>query len=211
MNGKFLADVNLLERLAGSCGQEKDAAGVSRAGAILRAMSHKSPDSSRPPVKVVRSARRRKTVTAYRQGETVVVLLPARMSRREEDHWVATMLERLERRARQVVPGDAELERRARLLARRYLEDGRAALGPLGGEHAGTGTAPAPPTTAPSGCRTASPRGRPGSATTCSSTSWPTWPCARPLAGVLAAGRPLSAFGAARGFLIAKGMEDDED
>jgi predicted metal-dependent hydrolase len=60
---------------------------------------------------VVRSPRRRKTVTAYRQGETVVVLLPARMTRREEDHWVATMLDRLERRAR-----------RARLLARRYLE-----------------------------------------------------------------------------------------
>jgi predicted metal-dependent hydrolase len=68
----------------------------------------KSPDPSQPPVRVVRSPRRRKTVTAYRQGETVVVLLPARMSRREEDHWVATMLERL--------------ERRARLLARRYLE-----------------------------------------------------------------------------------------
>ena len=81
----------------------------------------KAPDPSRPPVKVVRSARRRKTVTAYREGETVVVLLPARMSRREEDHWVATMLDRLERRARRAVPGDAELERRARLLARRYL------------------------------------------------------------------------------------------
>jgi predicted metal-dependent hydrolase len=82
----------------------------------------KPPDPSRPPVRVVRSPRRRKTVTAYRQGETVVVLLPARMSRREEDHWVATMLERLEKRARRVVPGDGELERRARLLARRYLE-----------------------------------------------------------------------------------------
>ena len=82
----------------------------------------KAADPTRPPVKVVRSARRRKTVTAYREGETVVVLLPARMSRREEDHWVATMLERLERRSRRVVPGDAELERRARLLARRYLE-----------------------------------------------------------------------------------------
>jgi predicted metal-dependent hydrolase len=84
--------------------------------------AQKSPESSQPPVKVVRSPRRRKTVTAYRQGDIVVVLLPARMSRREEDHWVATMLERLERRARRTVPGDAELERRAQLLARRYLE-----------------------------------------------------------------------------------------
>ena len=82
------------EGLPGSCGQEKVADLVSRPGAILRSMStQRSPDASRPPVKVVRSARRRKTVTAYRQGETVVVLLPARMSRREEDQWVATMLE----------------------------------------------------------------------------------------------------------------------
>src|SRR4029450_7507051 len=109
----------------GSCGQEKVADAVSRPDAILRAMStQKSPDSSRPPVTVVRSPRRRKTVTAYRQGETVVVLLPARMSRREEDHWVATMLERLERRAHRVVPGDAELERRARPLGPRRPEGG---------------------------------------------------------------------------------------
>jgi hypothetical protein len=100
------------EGVGRSCGQEKVADAVSRPGAILRAMSaSKPPDPSRPPVRVVRSPRRRKTVTAYRQGETVVVLLPARMSRREEDHWVATMLERLEKRARRVVPGDGELER----------------------------------------------------------------------------------------------------
>src|SRR5688572_33379886 len=83
--------------------------------------AQKPPQSSRPPVKVVRSARRRKTVTAYREGETVVVLLPARMSRREEDHWVATMLERLERRARRAVPGVAEAEQRAGPPARSHL------------------------------------------------------------------------------------------
>lgn len=79
-----------------------------------------------PLVRVERSARRRKTVTAYRQGDTVVVLLPARMSRREESHWVATMLERLaERERRRQPPGDEQLGRRARALAGRYL-DGRA-------------------------------------------------------------------------------------
>jgi len=77
-------------------------------------------------VRIERSARRRKTVTAYRQGDTVVVLLPARMSRREERQWVATMLERLaERERRRQPPGDEQLRRRAQLLARRYL-DGRA-------------------------------------------------------------------------------------
>jgi predicted metal-dependent hydrolase len=79
-----------------------------------------------PLVRVERSARRRKTVTAYRQGDTVVVLLPARMSRREERQWVTTMLERLaERERRSQPPGDEQLDRRARMLARRYL-DGQA-------------------------------------------------------------------------------------
>jgi predicted metal-dependent hydrolase len=81
-----------------------------------------SPDGARPPVRVERSARRRKTVSAYREGDTVVVLLPARMSRREEDHWVAAMLERLDARDQRLrAPGDEELTRRARLLARRHL------------------------------------------------------------------------------------------
>jgi predicted metal-dependent hydrolase len=75
-----------------------------------------------PPVRVVRSARRRKTVSAYREGDTVVVLLPARMSRREEAHWVATMVERLDARGRRrVPPGDETLRRRALALSARYL------------------------------------------------------------------------------------------
>ena len=75
-----------------------------------------------PPVRVVRSARRRKTVSAYREGDTVVVLLPARMSRHEEAHWVATMVERLgARERRRVLPGDETLRRRALALSARYL------------------------------------------------------------------------------------------
>jgi predicted metal-dependent hydrolase len=84
------------------------------------------PEPSQPPVRVVRSARRRKTVTAYRQGDTVVVLLPARMSRREEAHWVAAMLQRLQaREQRPPATGDEQLLRRALTLSRRHL-DGRA-------------------------------------------------------------------------------------
>jgi predicted metal-dependent hydrolase len=92
-----------------------------------RSSRHDPPATGdQPLVRVERSARRRKTVTAYRKGDTVVVLLPARMSRREESRWVSTMLERLaERERRQQPPGDEQLGRRARLLAARYL-DGRA-------------------------------------------------------------------------------------
>jgi hypothetical protein len=51
-----------------------------------------------------------------------VVLLPSRLSRREEAHWVTTMLARLEQRElKRRPPGDKELERRARVLNARYL------------------------------------------------------------------------------------------
>lgn len=77
-----------------------------------------------PGVQVRRSARRRRTVAAYRDGDTVVVLIPARFSAAEERAWVQKMLARLdarERRARRP-PGDSELEARAADLSRRYLD-----------------------------------------------------------------------------------------
>jgi predicted metal-dependent hydrolase len=53
----------------------------------------------------------------------VVVLLPSRMTKREEAHWVTTMLERLDQRERRRrTPGDADLERRAKVLAARHLD-----------------------------------------------------------------------------------------
>jgi len=48
-------------------------------------------------VEVVRSARRRKTVEARKVGGVLRVSIPARMSKAEEDHWVAVMLRRFER------------------------------------------------------------------------------------------------------------------
>lgn len=76
------------------------------------------------PVEVRRSSRRRRTVTAYRDGEKTVVLIPARMSRTEERRWVAQMLERLERQEQRRRPSNAALLARARELCRQYL-DGR--------------------------------------------------------------------------------------
>jgi hypothetical protein len=51
----------------------------------------------------------------------VIVMLPARMSRAEEAHWVDTMLDRLERQEQRRRPSDDALRRRARELSRRYL------------------------------------------------------------------------------------------
>jgi hypothetical protein len=71
-------------------------------------------------VEVVRSARRRRTVSARRDGDRVVIQVPARLSRAEEERWVALMLQRLERRE-QRKPSDAELMQRALELSRRHL------------------------------------------------------------------------------------------
>jgi predicted metal-dependent hydrolase len=62
-------------------------------------------------IEVVRSPRRRKTITAEHRGSRVVVRLPAGMTRAEERRWVHRMVTRL-----------TERERLERLNARRTLE-----------------------------------------------------------------------------------------
>jgi predicted metal-dependent hydrolase len=72
-------------------------------------------------VEVRRSAKRRRTVSAYRDGSRTVVLIPARFTQAEEAEWVQTMVGRLERREGRRQPDDAELSARARELSERYL------------------------------------------------------------------------------------------
>lgn len=81
------------------------------------------PADGAPKVEVRRSSRRRRTVTAYRERDTIVVLLPARMSAREERDWVDQMVRKvLAREARAAGPrGDDELGERAAALATEYL------------------------------------------------------------------------------------------
>jgi predicted metal-dependent hydrolase len=73
-------------------------------------------------IEVRRSARRRRTVTARRDGDKTVVMMPAGLSAAEEQEWIATVLERLERRERRRHPSDAVLFDRAHELAERYLD-----------------------------------------------------------------------------------------
>ena len=77
----------------------------------------------KPVVEVRRSQRRRRTVSAYRDGERVVVLIPDRFSRAEETEWVARMLARLAAREERIRRTDNELLLRARRLINRYLSD----------------------------------------------------------------------------------------
>jgi predicted metal-dependent hydrolase len=76
-----------------------------------------------PRVEVRRSSRRTRTVTAYRERDTIVVLIPQLMSKADEQTFVRDMVQKvLAREARASAPrGDEALAARARELAATYL------------------------------------------------------------------------------------------
>lgn len=94
--------------------------------------SHQRSAAARPArasatsaVEVRRSARRRKSVSAYREGDRTIVLIPARMSEAEERRWVGVMLDKLAAQENKRVLGDTGLVERAGRLSAEYF-DGRA-------------------------------------------------------------------------------------
>lgn len=80
-------------------------------------------------VEVRRSKRRTRTVTAYRDGDTLVVLIPARLTKAEEAHWVAEMQQKLLKGEPRKLPStkrsDEALLRRCAELSTKHLR-GRA-------------------------------------------------------------------------------------
>ena len=76
---------------------------------------------TRAEVEVRRSVRRRRTVSAYRDGDRIVVLIPASLSRKQEDEWVQTMVARIEKSERRRRPSDEDLLARAEELSERHL------------------------------------------------------------------------------------------
>jgi len=76
-------------------------------------------------VEVRRSARRRRTVTAYREHGRTVVLIPAAFSPAEERRWVAQMVAKLqtrEERRKRSLGGDDDLMARAAALSAAHLD-----------------------------------------------------------------------------------------
>jgi predicted metal-dependent hydrolase len=68
-------------------------------------------------VEVIRSAKRRKTISARQVGDILRVSIPASMTRAEEERWVGEMVQRMERQTRSK---EVDLAERARALAARY-------------------------------------------------------------------------------------------
>ncbi|MDR1295074.1 MAG: M48 family metallopeptidase [Bifidobacteriaceae bacterium] len=81
----------------------------------------RTPSAAGVPVIVRRSPRRRKTVSAHREGEALVVSIPAAFTTRQEREWVATMTQRLMAREARGRLDDEALARRARRLSEKYL------------------------------------------------------------------------------------------
>ena len=74
-------------------------------------------DDDHPVVEVVRSARRRKTISARVVGGILRVSIPASMTRAEEEECVSEMVGRMQRKAR---TRHIDLPERAEVLATRY-------------------------------------------------------------------------------------------
>ncbi|MFJ7409572.1 M48 family metallopeptidase [Streptomyces sp. NPDC098077] len=89
------------------------------------AAAHPARASATSAVEVRRSTRRRKSVSAYREGDRTIVLIPARMSEAEERRWVGVMLDKLAAQENKRVLGDTGLVERAGRLSAQYF-DGRA-------------------------------------------------------------------------------------
>ncbi|HEU4480991.1 MAG TPA: M48 family metallopeptidase [Actinomycetota bacterium] len=74
-------------------------------------------------VEVRRSTRRKKTISAEIVGDALIVSIPERMSRADEQEWVARMVERMsERKRRDRLNSDDDLRRRAAHLADLYVD-----------------------------------------------------------------------------------------
>lgn len=75
-----------------------------------------------PAVRVERSARRKRTISAHRVGDTIVVQVPARLSRAEEQMWVERMTKRVLAAERRRHRSDEDLLTRSHELSTTYLE-----------------------------------------------------------------------------------------
>ena len=74
-----------------------------------------------PPVEVRRSSRRKRTVSAFYDGGTLVVAIPAHFSRAQESEWVEKMVAQVADRKRRRRRTDSELMERSLQLSRAYL------------------------------------------------------------------------------------------
>ena len=74
-----------------------------------------------PPIRIVASRRRRRTVAARLRAGVLELLVPEWMSHAERQRWAEVMSRRLQRRAERSLPSDERLAGRARVLNERHF------------------------------------------------------------------------------------------
>jgi predicted metal-dependent hydrolase len=74
-----------------------------------------------PPVRIVTSRRRRRTVSARLRSGVLELLVPSWMPNAERQQWAETMRRRIERRMQRSRPSDQRLLERARILNDRHF------------------------------------------------------------------------------------------
>lgn len=75
----------------------------------------------RPPIRIVASRQRRRTVAARLRSGVLELLVPSWMPQAERQQWAETMRRRLERRMQRSRPTDERLDERARALNLRHF------------------------------------------------------------------------------------------
>jgi predicted metal-dependent hydrolase len=80
------------------------------------------PNLIQPPVRIITSRKRRRTVAARLRSGVLELLVPATMPHAERQHWAEVMSRRLLRRTERQKPSDERLAGRARALNRRHFE-----------------------------------------------------------------------------------------
>jgi predicted metal-dependent hydrolase len=74
-----------------------------------------------PPVRIITSRKRRRTVAARMRSGVLELLVPASMPHPERQRWAEVMAKRLERRDERTRPSDERLHARARKLNERHF------------------------------------------------------------------------------------------
>jgi predicted metal-dependent hydrolase len=74
-----------------------------------------------PPVRILATRRRRRTVAARLRSGVLELMVPESMPQAERERWAEAMRKRLERRLKRSLPTDERLERRARALNERLF------------------------------------------------------------------------------------------
>jgi hypothetical protein len=83
-------------------------------------VERREPEEGRPALEIRSSARRRKTATAWWEGATLVVAMPAHVRGAERDELIGWLIERSARRRPSMPASDPELLERSRRLTERY-------------------------------------------------------------------------------------------